>query len=124
MPSTTATRRTADKLVAVLFDIIDHCSWEELGEVFAEDCVYDRPGYESLIGLRRVQRFYRHERIVASGHHHVVSVVSDIEAAACWGRFLGTARSGQALDEDFADTYSITGGKIEYRKTFFFRPAM
>jgi ketosteroid isomerase-like protein len=121
---TTVTARSAEELVSTLFSIVDAGQWDELGTVFAEDCVYSRPGYEPLVGLARVREFYRHERIIAGGRHHVERVVSDVGAAACWGQFTGVSRSGQPLDEQFADTYQVRDGKIVFRQTYFYRAAI
>lgn len=124
MAAPTTLTRSAESLVTELFSIIDAARWDDLGRVFAEDCEYDRPGYEPLRGLARIERFYRVERVIASGCHHVLHIVSDLEAAACWGRFTGTSRSGEALDEQFADTYTVRDGRIVGRRTYFFRPAI
>jgi ketosteroid isomerase-like protein len=119
-----AATRSADRLITDLFDIIDGCRWEDLGSVFAEDCVYSRPGYEPIVGLARLTHFYQHERIVASGGHAVECTVSDLGAAACWGRFHGKSKTGEELDEGFADTYRVRDGKIVFRTTYFYRAAM
>ncbi|MEU2428475.1 nuclear transport factor 2 family protein [Streptomyces sp. NPDC007861] len=124
---------TADSLVARLFQVIDSRSWDELGEVFADDAVYERPGYPALEGLDRIRRFYEHERIITSGAHEVAQVTGAsragnagqaLAAAACWGRFRGAGRDGGPLDEGFADTYLVRDGKIAHRKTFFYRAAI
>jgi ketosteroid isomerase-like protein len=107
-----------------LFEVIDGRQWERLGEVFAPDVVYERPGYEPFTGLERLGRFYRDERIIASGSHHLASVVVEEERAACWGRFLGTSRDGHPIDERFADFYDLSDGRIRRRTSFFFRPAV
>ncbi|MGI5380732.1 nuclear transport factor 2 family protein [Streptomyces sp. CA-251387] len=120
----TPTTRSADALVQGLFEIIDGGRWERLSDFFADDCVYSRPGYEQLVGLERLEHFYRNERGIASGRHHIKYVVSDLEAAACWGRFIGVGKDGSRLDEEFADTYSVRDGKIVERQTFFYRPAI
>jgi ketosteroid isomerase-like protein len=124
MTTATSTTRTAEQLVTELFEIIDGRRWDELGSVFADDCVYSRPGYEPLAGLARIQRFYRHERIVAAGGHRIEHTVSDLGTAACWGTFVGESRSGQPLHEGFADTYQVRDGKIVYRRTYFYRAAI
>ncbi|WP_407990582.1 nuclear transport factor 2 family protein [Kitasatospora sp. CMC57] len=120
MPDTIA----AESLVRHLFDVVDGRRWEGLAEVFAEHAVYERPGYEPLVGLGRISRFYTHERIIASGSHEVDHVTEGLETAACWGRFRGESVSGDPLDEQFADTYVLVDGKITRRKTFFYRPAI
>jgi ketosteroid isomerase-like protein len=119
-----SSNRSADGLVSDLFQIIDGGRWDDLGLVFAEDCVYRRPGYEALVGLTEIEHFYRHERIVDTGSHAVEGVVSGLGAAACWGRFSGRGRDGRMLDEGFADTYLVRDGLIVCRCTYFYRPAM
>ncbi|GHE54057.1 hypothetical protein GCM10018785_24400 [Streptomyces longispororuber] len=124
MTSPTTVIRSAGNLVTELFTIIDAARWDDLGLVFAEDCVYDRPGYDPLRGLAEIEHFYRVERVVATGHHQVRHVVSDLETAACWGRFTGTSRTGAPLDEQFSDAYTVRDGKIISRRTYFYRPAI
>ncbi|MFC5805022.1 nuclear transport factor 2 family protein [Streptomyces formicae] len=124
MTAPTQTPVTADSLVARLFQVIDSRSWDELGDVFADDAVYERPGYPALEGLDRIRHFYEHERIITSGAHEVAQVTGGLAAAACWGRFRGASRDGDPLDEGFADTYLVRDGKIAHRKTFFYRAAI
>ncbi|MCX5407105.1 MULTISPECIES: nuclear transport factor 2 family protein [unclassified Streptomyces] len=124
MTTTSPAPVTAESLVARLFQVIDSRSWDRLGEVFAPDAVYERPGYPALEGLDRIRRFYEHERIITSGAHEVSQVTGGLAAAACWGRFQGADKDGKTLDEAFADTYLVRDGRIERRKTFFYRPAI
>ena len=113
-----------DTIVHELFDAIDSNRWERLPELFDAEVVYERPGYEPFRGLERLDRFYREERVIASGRHHLTGVVVGDGQAACWGRFVGVHRDGSPLDVDFADTYELADGRIRLRKTFFFRPAV
>ncbi|OON72762.1 nuclear transport factor 2 family protein [Streptomyces tsukubensis] len=115
---------SAETLVAELFDVIDGCRWNELGSVFADECTYCRPGYDPLVSLPRVEQFYRRERIIDSGRHQIEHIVSDTHTVACWGRFVGTSRKGESLNEEFADVYRVREGKIVFRKTYFFRAAI
>jgi len=119
-----STQDSAELLVAELFDVIDGRRWSELGALFAEECTYCRPGYDPLVGLAQLDRFYRTERNIASGRHQVEQVVSDLGTVTCWGRFVGTSRTGQHLDEEFIDVYRVRDGKIAFRKTYFYRPAI
>jgi|SRR6185437_10017326 len=114
----------AGHLVSKLFDIIDSGHWNGLDRVFTDDCVYERPGYPPLRGLNALRQFYAEERIIAEGKHLVERVVGDSDSAACWGTFTGISRSGDQLAEEFADTFLIVDGRIRYRKTFFYRPAI
>lgn len=116
--------RTAERLVADLFTVIDERRWDDLSDVFAPNCVYARPGYEPLTGLADIEHFYRHTRIISAGQHHVERVVSDLGSAACWGRFTGQDHSGNQLEESFADTYLVQNGMVVHRTTYFFRAAI
>jgi ketosteroid isomerase-like protein len=75
-------------------------------------------------GRDRVLQFYKSERIIASGKHHLGQIVVDDKSGACWGHFVGTLKSGQKVDERFADVYSYEDGKIKARSSYFFRPAV
>jgi ketosteroid isomerase-like protein len=121
---TPPTTRSATSIVATLFDIIDSRRWTELASVFADDCVYHRPGYQPMVGLDRISHFYQNERVIAEGSHLVERVLGLDDTVACWGRFRGRSRTGQALDEGFADTYAMNAGLITARRTYFYRPAV
>jgi ketosteroid isomerase-like protein len=111
--------------VIQMFDAIDRGDFARLGEFFARDVVYERPGYEPLRGLDELDHFYRHVRIVERGRHDLAAVTFGEGQAACWGRFVGQARDGCELNERFADCYEFDGdGKIVLRTTFFYRAAM
>lgn len=113
-----------DTIVTDLFGIIDSRRWDELGAFFHPEVVYQRPGYDPIVGVDRLLQFYRHERVIASGEHRLEAVVVQDGHAACWGRFVGVSRDGAPIDEAFADTYVLSDGRISARKSFFFRPAI
>ncbi|WP_261663803.1 nuclear transport factor 2 family protein [Deinococcus sp. Marseille-Q6407] len=114
----------AHALVRRLFEIIDGRDFGALGEVFAPDAVYERPGYEPLAGLERLTTFYRDERIIISGAHQVEDVASGEGVVISRGVFTGKSRDGADLNERFADVYRVEGGKIRHRTTYFFRAAI
>lgn len=115
----------ARDLITRLFTIIDSADYDRLGDVFAAEAVYERPGYEPLQGLPRIEQFYRHERVIGSGRHTVEDVTcSETGSAVSFGVFRGTSRAGEALEERFADVYRVQDGKIVQRTTYFFRPAI
>ena len=115
----------ARALVSRLFGVIDGAQFDDLGDVFAEEAVYERPGYEPLQGLPRIERFYRHERVIGSGQHQVEDVTcSDLGSVVSYGVFRGESRDGAPLEERFADVYRVQSGKILRRTTYFFRPAI
>jgi hypothetical protein len=111
-------------LVHDLFDAIDSREFDRLHQVCHPAIVYERPGYEAFSGMERLLKFYREERIIASGRHHLIAVLVDDAFGACWGRFVGKARDGSDLDVEFADAYEIEDGRIRKRKSFFYVPAV
>jgi ketosteroid isomerase-like protein len=107
-----------------MFRIIDARDWENLRLAFCEDITYERPGYEPLVGFKRVKKFYRDERVIISGEHVLEGIVVTNDSGACWGRFIGTHKDGSAIDERFADAYTFQDDRIKTRKSYFFRPAV
>jgi ketosteroid isomerase-like protein len=111
-------------LVHDLFRAIDSREFERLREICHPEVTYERPGYEAFSGIDRLLKFYREERVIASGDHLLTAVLVDDAFGACWGRFVGRHRDGSDLDVEFADTYEIEDGRIRRRKSFFYRPAV
>jgi ketosteroid isomerase-like protein len=112
------------QLVERLFQTVDRRAWDALPRLFADEVVYERPGYPLLIGIAEVLRFYREVRRIASGAHHLEEIITDGNRGACLGRFVGRLRDGTAVDVRFADAYTFENGKIWTRCTYFFRPAV
>jgi ketosteroid isomerase-like protein len=111
-------------LVEQLFHTIDARQWDALPRFFSPEVIYERPGYEPLIGLDQLLHFYRTVRVIASGTHTLEQLVLDDACGACWGRFVGLHKNGSSIDERFADVYTLTGGRIATRRSYFFRPAV
>lgn len=112
------------ELIEELFEAVDGNRVDELGRFFHTDVVYERPGYEPLQGRAAVLAFYANRRVIGSGKHHIERIVEEGDAAASWGRFVGTAKDGTPIDERFADCYTFEEGRIRQRRSHFFRPAV
>lgn len=111
-------------IIMQYFNIVDERKFDDLSLVFHHDIVYERPGYPPLVGLERTIAFYKHERILASGIHTVEGIISEGNTCVCWGKFIGTTHSKEAVDERFADLMIFSNDKIKKRTTYFFRPAV
>ena len=111
-------------LVHDLFCLIDARELARLREICHPQITCERPGYAAFSGIERLLRFYRDERVIASGSHHLDAVLVNDTHAACWGRFTGSHRDGSAIDVEFADTYVLEEGVIRRRKSFFYLPAV
>lgn len=112
-----------ETIIHAMFQAIDDRQWDVLDKLFDERIVYDRPGYDSFVGLEHVLDFYRSTRRI-SGSHHITQLFLDEAGAACFGRFIGVGKEGEAIDEAFADMYIFADGKVIERRTYFYRPAI
>jgi uncharacterized protein len=113
-----------EEIIIRIFQTIDNRRWNAFFEYFDTNATYERPGYVPLSGLGEILAFYRQDRIIKQGTHRIEKILSDDEAACCWGVFDGTSKNDERLHEPFADVYRIAKGKIVYRKTFFYRAAI
>lgn len=117
--------KTATKeLIVTLFRAVDSSDWSLLVKCFDKNIIYERPGYQPLIGLDKLLNFYRNERIIASGQHQIEHIVIEDNYGACWGEFIGRHKNGSQINERFADVYSFENDKFKTRRSHFFRPAV
>jgi ketosteroid isomerase-like protein len=114
----------SNAIITELFRRVDARDFDALRESFTDDAVYERPGYDPLVGRDRVLHFYREERVIASGKHELEKIVVEGPTGACFGRFVGLHKNGSAIDERFADVYTFQDGRIKTRRSYFFRPAV
>jgi ketosteroid isomerase-like protein len=113
-----------EQRIVDLFQAIDARRWDLLEEMLTDDVEYERPGYPPFIGRERVLRFYREERVIASGQHAVMSVVVQGNLAACSGQFHGVHKDGSSLGTRFADVYEFRDQRIRRRASYFFTPTV
>ncbi|MFC8571192.1 nuclear transport factor 2 family protein [Streptomyces sp. NPDC057245] len=91
--------------------------------LFADRAVYERPGYEPIVGRDGLDAFYRGERVIDTGSHTVVSLVVGTGDAAVEGEFHGTLKDGSEVDLRFADFFRLNEDLLfEARNTYFFSP--
>jgi ketosteroid isomerase-like protein len=107
-----------------LFDAIDSSDLKLLVKYFDKDIIYQRPGYQDLIGIDRLLNFYQYDRVIASGKHLIEHIVVTEDYGSCWGQFVGVHKNGSQLNEGFADVYFFENNKIKTRRSYFFRPAI
>ncbi|WP_026795619.1 MULTISPECIES: nuclear transport factor 2 family protein [Planktothrix] len=113
-----------EELIVSLFDAIDSSDFELLVKYFDQDIIYQRPGYQDLIGIDKLLHFYQYDRVISSGKHHIEKIVVAEKYGSCWGQFIGLHKNGSQLNEMFADVYSFEHSKIKTRRSYFFRPAI
>lgn len=92
-------------------------------DLFADDAVYHRPGYEPLVGRADLEQFYLAGRVIREGRHSVRTAVVDGAEAAVHGEFDGVLKDGRAVSLRFADFFVFNDeDAIQRRDTFFFTP--
>jgi ketosteroid isomerase-like protein len=114
----------AELLITRMFTLIDRADWAELATCFHPEVTYERPGYEPLVGLDRLMRFYREERAILESHHTLDEVLQVADSGAAWGQVVGRLSTGGAFDLQFAEVYRFADGLIAARRSYFFTPAV
>ena len=107
--------------ITSMFKHIDGKNLAGLQALLAEDVTYERPGHGVFVGRERVLKFYREERAVSSGEHHLEEVIVNGRTGACCGRFSGTLNNGAAVDIRFAEFYEFRKNVITRRTSYFFQ---
>jgi ketosteroid isomerase-like protein len=107
-----------------MFTAIDARAFHRLPEFFADDVVYERPGYPPIRGLADLTDFYEHRRRIRTGAHSIEEIVADTSAAVAIGEIDATLRDGARSCVRFADAYRFAAGRIIYRHTYFDVPAV
>jgi ketosteroid isomerase-like protein len=112
-----------DVNVRRLYELIDAGDIPAMLELFTEDATYRRPGYDPLVGRDELERFYRHERIISEGVHTPELVLVNGEHIAVHGRFRGMLKSGNSVEIEYAEFFTVTPeGRFATRETYFFAP--
>jgi ketosteroid isomerase-like protein len=109
-------------IVRAMFQAIDARNWSHLGNVFAEDCRYERPGFPVCDGLTAILYFYENVRPIHTGVHTIENITSEGSCTYASGAFSGFLKTGSPINLQFADMYLFRQKHIRSRRTFFFTP--
>ena len=113
------------QVVRSYYELVDGNEVQRLVALYAEDAVYERPGYPAMQGRQALESFYSGTRVIASGHHTLLDLVENDSHVAVSGHFDGVLRDGSRASIDYADFFEISrDGHILRRKTFFYEPAV
>ena len=110
--------------VETYYRLVDAQALEEMLDLFTDDAVYERPGYEPLRGKPAIEAFYRGERVIVSGEHTLANIVVEDARAAVEGSFAGVLRDGRHVEVGFSDFFSLRDGRFATRRTYFFAPSV
>ena len=89
---------------------------------FASEAIYRRPGYDPLIGLAEIEKFYDATRVVGPGRHRIEAIVDSGDEVAVRGSFEGTFRDGSPLQARWGDFWRFADGKVVERNSYFDAP--
>lgn len=115
----TAAPSAATAVVNRYYQCVDQELIGELLDLFADDVEYARQGTGLIRGKIALRRFYRHDRIIASGAHEIECVLAEGAWVAVRGVFSGVLRSGESVQVPFTDWHRITQGLIDRRESYF-----
>ncbi|WP_447041114.1 nuclear transport factor 2 family protein [Streptomyces sp. DSM 118878] len=118
-----AAREGRESRIRRYYELVDAGDVPGLVNLFDEDAVYRRPGYEPLVGHAGLERFYREHRVIKEGRHTVATLVLHGDDAAVHGEFRGALHDGREVDLRFADFFTFSDANtFRSRDTFFFTP--
>jgi len=118
-----AEQETSADHVRRYYEFVDAGDIDSLIQLFDDDAVYRRPGYEPMCGRRQLEEFYRGERIIETGTHTLSDVVVQRSQVAVNGEFAGVLKDGKEVSVRFADFFAFSeNGLFSERETFFFAP--
>ena len=113
----------AVKQVRRYYDLVDRGDVLGLVNLFTDEAVYCRPGYEPLVGHRDLTRFYEADRVIEEGRHTLVELVADASSVAVKGEFNGRLKDGRQVSLRFADFFTLDASlRFARRDTYFFAP--
>jgi len=104
------------------YERVDANDTDGVVALFAEDCWYERPGYDALVGREALREFYAGTRVIVAGRHHIDRTVEDDRGVAVEGRFEGRLKDGREVALRFADFFQVEQGCITGRRTYFYAP--
>lgn len=90
-----------------LYRLVDAGDLDGLAVLFAEDASYARPGYAVLAGRTAIDRFYRQDRVIASGQHTLDSVLTSGDEVTVRGSFTGLLWDGRPVAHRFAEFFTL-----------------
>jgi ketosteroid isomerase-like protein len=114
--------RMSHRIITEMFKAVDACDWRALSLLYAEDCVYERPGFPRIQGRDALTRFYVEARPIRAGRHTLSLFIEEGAQLCAAGAFMGVLRSGENISLKFADIYLLSDGLIGHRTTFFHTP--
>lgn len=116
----------AEQLISSMFSAIDDNAFERLAGCMDTAVVYERPGYEPIIGYDALLDFYRKTRRIRLGRHDLHRVLCQGEDVVSCGLFTGELKNGEPVTIDFSEIYRLNEQRtrILFRKTYFFQAAI
>ncbi|MCP2339571.1 nuclear transport factor 2 family protein [Actinomadura rupiterrae] len=108
-----------EKLVRTYYELVDADRLDDMLALFHDEIVYERQGTPTIVGIDALRRFYRDERVIASGAHRLDQVLPGDEWVAVRGGFAGRLRDGSPVDLRFTDWHLFRDGRIVRRESLF-----
>jgi len=107
-----------ESVIRSYYDGVDNDRFDEILDLF-EDKIYYKRGSRVFSGRDEVQHFYKRERLIRDGKHHVKLTISPPNVYVS-GHFEGSLRDNRVVKVDFEDFFKFEGEKIIKRVTVFY----
>jgi len=107
-----------ESVIRSYYDGVDNDRLDEILDLF-EDKIYYKRGSRVFSGRDEVQHFYKRERLIRDGKHHVKLTISPPNVYVS-GHFEGSLRDNRVVKVDFEDFFKFEGEKIIKRVTVFY----
>ncbi len=111
--------RLLSAVVTEYYRNIDRQDFKAALSCYMPDAIYRRPGYDALVGIQAISKFYYEVRMISSGRHELEAVIEDGDMVAVHGSFHGTSRSEAPTDVRFSDFWRFSGLLVVERNTYF-----
>ncbi|GAB97339.1 ketosteroid isomerase-like protein [Kineosphaera limosa] len=107
------------------YDALDADDMESVLEFFSGDVLYQRPGYQRMVGIDDVRRYYEQGRLIAPGRHVLRTLVVEGNNVAAHGEYEGDLKEGGRRTVGFAAFFVFDGnGRAAEHTTYFFTPSV
>jgi ketosteroid isomerase-like protein len=114
-----STKASPRAVVELYYSLVDSADYAGVVALFSTNATYRRPGYPLIRGRAALLDFYQRTRVIRSGHHNLGTIIESGPIVAVTGTFVGSVADGRHVSQDFADFFTVRGGLIVARQTYF-----
>jgi hypothetical protein len=109
-----------EEFIQNYYNEIDSGNIDAVCDMFSDEIYYRRGTQVRIQGKKALEEFYRSHRVIESGQHKDLKYIHWLrQLTIVQGHFSGVLKTGEGVDVDFMDSFTIRNGKIQLRITTF-----